>query len=335
MRSVFTCGSPIITVAFALCNAAAASARQIPSVEGALKISLMSGRPVVDGVYLNGQGPFRFLVDTGAQTNQVEASIARKLKLTSTFRTEIATATGNALAPGGRVAVVTLGSATAASQEFLFTSLDGVRTLSSTIQGVLGQEFLSHFDYLLDFSARRIVLGALAPEGGSRMDLNLVDGRPAVETDKGRLVIDSGTDMAILFVDSARKPGGRIVTAVGSTSVSETHDLKFRVGGRSYSTAAAAVPRASLQEDGIVPASLFHAIYVGNSGKYMILDPARSRTVVDDGKTSAQPLQGIHPPTPLQSRPLFGNAVSLGKPDARHGGFRPLRGNSHVAEPAL
>jgi hypothetical protein len=265
--SVFICGSFMIT-------SAAARAQAKPPAPDGQKIDVISGRPVVDCVYLNGQGPFRFLIDTGAQTNQVELSIAQKIGLNPTFRSQITTAAGNALVPGGRVAEVALGPATASDQEFLFTGLDRVHQLSSGIQGVIGQEFLSRFDYLLDFSARRVVFGGVEPEGGFRTVFNLVDGRPAVETDMGQMVLDSGTALAVLYAASIGGSGGRLKTAFGSASMSQTFDLRFRVSGHAYSTTAVAVPRGSLKESGIIPASLFRSLYVNNSAKYLILNPA-------------------------------------------------------------
>lgn len=32
---------------------------------GAVKMQVRDGHPIVDGVYVNGNGPYRFLVDTG------------------------------------------------------------------------------------------------------------------------------------------------------------------------------------------------------------------------------------------------------------------------------
>lgn len=269
MRNIFSCGTLIIAAAVTPCNA-----RSLPQPDGSLRIVLVAGRPAVDGVFLNGQGPWRFLLDTGAQTNQVEASIARKLGLLPAFRTAIATTAGDALVTGGRVAEISLGSATATNQEFLFTGLDGVRALAANIHGVLGQEFLSHFDYLLDFAGHRLVFGGPVPDGGSRAVMNLVDGRPTVETDRGKLVLDSETETAILFGASSTGSARRIVTASGSASVSVVQNLRLRIAGRVYATAAASLPRVSPQEDGLLPASLFHAVYVSNSGKYLVLDPA-------------------------------------------------------------
>jgi hypothetical protein len=34
------------------------------------------GRPVVNGVFVNGRGPYRFLVDTGSNVNLIETDLA-------------------------------------------------------------------------------------------------------------------------------------------------------------------------------------------------------------------------------------------------------------------
>ncbi len=272
MRSVFTCSSLIITTAFAAGNPTPSEAAAIPAPAVSLKINVILGRPVIDGVYLNGKGPFRFLIDTGAQTNQVEARIARELGLAPTFRVEIATAAASAMTAGARISLVRLGSVTAADQEFLFTGLDGVHALSGGVQGVIGQEFLSRFNYLLDFRGRRIVLGAPEPGGGIRTDLNIVDGRPAVATERGKLVIDSGIETALFFTAS-EESGGRVLTAAGDAFVSAMKTFTFRIGGRLYTTAGASAGRGNLREDGIVPASLFQAVYVNNADKYIVIDP--------------------------------------------------------------
>jgi hypothetical protein len=272
LKKLFIGGAYVIAVVFP-----SADARSLPRAGSCLRISVVSGRPVVDGVFLNGLGPWRFLLDTGAQTNQIEASLARKLGIAPRFRLQIATVSGTTLVPGGTVSEVTLGSASASSQEFLFTSLDAVHALASDIHGVLGQEFLSHFNYLLDFARRTLTFGGAEPAGGRRTEMNLVDGLPVFETDRGRFVLDSGTETAILFAESSVASGG-IVTATGTASVSPVRNMRFRVAGRVYFTNAASIPRVpsahvSSGQGGLIPASLFHSVYVSNSDGYLILNP--------------------------------------------------------------
>jgi predicted aspartyl protease len=268
MPNLLAYGSIIITAAVVTCNA-----RSLPPTDGALKIDVIVGRPVVEGVFLNGRGPWRFLIDTGAETNQLDVGVARKLGLAASFRSEIQTPAGRALVPGGRIGEVTLGSAAASGQEFLFTDLAGVHALAGKVEGVLGQEFLSRFDYLLDLAGHRIVFDAPAPDGG-RAAMDLVAGRPAIDTDRGRLVLDSGTGTAILFATTPSASRTRIVTAAGSGAASAVRNLKIRVAGRSYSVAAAYVSRSTPLEDGLLPASTFRAVYVSNSGRYIVLEPS-------------------------------------------------------------
>ena len=100
-------------------------------------------------------------------------------------------------------------------------------------------------------------------------------GYPTVQTDRGRLLVDSGTESTILFDGSAGDGTGRVRTASGVASVSGTRAVTIRVAGRPYRTDSLSVPRRSFGVDGLVPAHLFRAIYVSNSGKHMVLDPAK------------------------------------------------------------
>src|SRR5579863_9819906 len=113
-------------------------------------LQMIEGFPVVDGVYINGHGPYRFLVDTGAQTNEVDRKLARSIGLHAEYQSELATPTGATLVGGGRGIEVALSPVRAGDQEFLYTDLRGARQVSANIQGVLGEEFLARFDYLLD-----------------------------------------------------------------------------------------------------------------------------------------------------------------------------------------
>lgn len=218
-------------------------------------------------MFLNGHGPYRFVLDTGAQTNQVEASIARKIGFAKTFHVKMATAAGVIPVDGGRVAEVSLGSASASNQEFLFTTLDGARVLSTEIKGVLGQEFLAHFDYLLDFSKHRLAFGEPAPEGDSRVGFETIHGCPVIETSEGRLELDSGANSTILYRSAPSYADGAIIrTASGTASVSTIQGLRLKIAGREYHPPnAAAIPKALLKGNGLLPASLFRAVYISNS----------------------------------------------------------------------
>ncbi len=242
-----------------------------PAPSGALKLSVLGGRPVVSQVFLNGQGPYRFLLDTGAQTNQLDAAIARKLALVPTFKIEMATAAGTTRVGGACHAEVTLGSASAANQEFLFTTLDGVHALSSDLQGVLGQEFLRHFDYLLDLRSKTLAFDTDEPNG-ERVTMELIAGRPTLQTSLGRLVLDSGAETVLLFHGELGSSVSGIRTASGFAFVQTGGSVRIRIGEREFKFAqSASVRQPEVREDGLLPISVFKAVYVSNSGNHLVL----------------------------------------------------------------
>src|SRR5712671_4844991 len=106
MRNPFTFGLLMIAAAAAACNA-----NSLPSSAGLVRISIVGGKPIADGVYLNGSGPYRMLLDTGAQTNQVDASLAHKLSLRPSFQITMATVSGTKQVAGDHSVSVSLGSA--------------------------------------------------------------------------------------------------------------------------------------------------------------------------------------------------------------------------------
>ncbi len=256
-------------------------ATSIPSDAAAqtIKLKIVSGRPIVGGVYLNGQGPYRFLIDTGNQSNQIDARLAQKIGLTPTFQVKLYTPSGSSLVPGTKVDKLTLGTSEATAQEFLINNLDGVHALSSDIQGILGQQFLSHFDYTLDFQHQQLTLGD-SPATGAHVPLRILDGLMAVPTSQGDLVLDSGADTLFLFRESSHASTSQNSTQIrsdaGSTSaVSMEKVYGLQIGERLYHPAGAIfhpVPAAS--HAGLLPANLFHAIFICNSAGYVVFDPA-------------------------------------------------------------
>lgn len=241
-----------------------------------IKLKIISGRPIVGGVYLNGQGPYRFLIDTGNQSNQIAPRLAQKLGLTPTFQVKLYTPSGSSLVPGTKVDKLTLGSSEVTAQAFLINNLDGVHALSSDIQGILGQHFLSHFDYTLDFQHQLLTLGDV-PATGAHIPLRMVDGLMTVPTSQGDLVLDSGADTLFLFRESSHASTSQISAASGSTSaVSMEKVYGLQIGERLYHPAGAIfhpVPAAS--HAGLLPANLFHAIFICNSAGYVVFDPAK------------------------------------------------------------
>jgi hypothetical protein len=88
---------------------------------------------------VDGRGPFRFLVDTGAQSTMIQASLASELKLQPEFRVELVTVNGTRLTPKPTCATQAQQQA-ARNPEVLFHDLTEARRLDPAIRGVPGRQ---------------------------------------------------------------------------------------------------------------------------------------------------------------------------------------------------
>src|SRR5688572_8533686 len=116
-----------------------------------LLVTLVQGYLILDNVFINGSGPHRFLVDTGSQSTSMDESIARKLSIVPTHRVWLDTPSGSQLVLGGTAASISVGESAASKIEVLWYDLRNFVNISENVDGILGQNFLSVFDYVLDF----------------------------------------------------------------------------------------------------------------------------------------------------------------------------------------
>lgn len=233
-----------------------------------VSFTLRQGRPVIDGVFVNGAGPYRFLLDTGAQSSQLDRKLAEAAGLRPAYQVELASAAGVQRVGGMEAVRVRLG-ANEATGEVLFTELAAVRSWAPDVQGVLGQSFLGRFDYRLDFREARVEFGARA-QRGIRAELEPRAEVPVVFTSLGRMAIDTGTERLILF---GKKQGGAGVlrTAAGTVGVAADGTKSLVIEGAELGTPF--IYRVQRPEgmfvDGLLPATLFASVYFCNSKGYV------------------------------------------------------------------
>ncbi len=241
---------------------------------GDVKLMVRDGRPIVDGVYVNGAGPYRFLLDTGANVNLIETGLARKIGMNATFRVDLASAAGKVPTAGSDGNQVALDSVKAENQKFLFSRLDAIHASSPEVQGVLGQWFLHQFDYLLDVRGKRLVFGK-QDRSGTRASIQMANARPVMSTSLGALALDSGANRLVLFNAPQSSPSeiGFMRTVAGSQAARLVSSSLSIEGRKFWSGDAVAI--ASQTEpgvDGLLPVSLFKTIYFCNSEGYVVFE---------------------------------------------------------------
>lgn len=172
------------------------SAQSAPLVEHSAPIEITHGKPFVN-VWINGKGPFRFVVDTGTGGEAfVTAELARELGLPIAGQARLSDPSGQG---GQRVPVVTIARLDVAGVQFtqvkaMEHSLDSG---DGECQGLLGFTLFRNYLFTLDFPNRRVVLstGALAPDGGrSVLPFRAPEGVPVVSLDIGGMQMDAQID---------------------------------------------------------------------------------------------------------------------------------------------
>ena len=256
-----------------------AAATAFGSGDGA-KVTLRQGFPFVD-VIINGQGPFRMLLDTGADASLLSPQAAQRAGLDFDHRVILTTLAGERIVPGDSDNSISIGGAEEFGLQILVLELPTVKAIDRAADGVLGQSFLSRSAFLLDYQKKRLWLREDATEQAARLphSVSATNSRgrtviPVGLDPEGRtwqLALDSGTTN--LVVDcSERCPrawglerDGHLTTHAGERAVMRGNLQQVALGDSKLPSTEAVLLEGDAPEgwdDGVLPARWFSAFYV-------------------------------------------------------------------------
>ncbi len=258
-----------------------------------VQFKLLRDYLIVIPVTVNGLGPYEFLLDTGTNTTLVGAEFARQLRLRPIDRIELVTVSGAQIVPRAQLESVAVGAKTARGLESLFSDLREVRAVKPEICGVLGQNFLEQFNYLINYREQRIEFedGEELEKGlrGARLPIEWSEGRAIITSDgkeRWRLVLDSGTATLLLFKSSERglwldweqAQRVRVNSDLGSRIAQQRRLRSFNLGGANFYDLPVTLLEAKggcagRVEDGLLPTSFFRSIYFNHRKNYVIFNP--------------------------------------------------------------
>lgn len=239
----------------------------------------------------NDSNTLEFILDTGSNTSIITPEVALRLRLQAIDRMELITANGSVVSHRSYIPHVQVGTKAVASLEVLLDELTEVRRLDKGIAGILGQNFLSRFNYLLDYRSQRLqfVDDVQVSFHGTRLAVELdetcmiVRSEPQSNTSKPlRLVLDSAASQLILFssrqeldLECSGDSSLAVATNTGRqrTETGVLRQLKLANETFGHLPVAFLTPGARQSADGLLPSSLFRAIYFNNQEGYVVLNP--------------------------------------------------------------
>jgi hypothetical protein len=129
---------------------------------------------------------------------------------------------------------------------------------------------------MIDLRNKRLEFGS-RDDIGTRAKLTIINGRPAVSTSLGELVLDSGATRLTLFgvrPDSPADGRDELRTIGGTQKIGLAWGKPLVIDGRKFWEGdAVAIPNRPEQGvDGLLPLGLFKAIYVCNSEGYVFFE---------------------------------------------------------------
>jgi predicted aspartyl protease len=278
-------------VLFALPGASAAQAHQIHDI---VSFRLCDHYLILVQTMVNGSGPYTFLVDTGTTRTVIDPELARQLHAPVIGKNSLTTVFDVRQDPMVRLAEVRLNEVSAFGMDAIVDQLEQVKILAPGVRGVLGEDFLSRFDILIDYKKRLLRFGEAAPAGERcRFETSgeyhgaPTSNRLLIRTEflgvsggKVRLQLDTGAKTLVLFPahrDSfpSHLWGGAMAFSGGSNGNTIHSRIRIKVGTTMVQDLDLVQNRHGVAFDavGLLPASIFRKIYISHSGGFIVLNP--------------------------------------------------------------
>jgi Aspartyl protease len=284
---------------------APAAETRCPGNAASVPLRFVNGHQIVLAVSINHTGPYQFLLDSGTQITMIDPSLTAELHLDTQGAAVVAGAGSRQSASFTQLDLVEAGSHAVAGQKVLVYDLQNLHSSDLHLQGILGEDFLEHFDMLIDNTKRLLCLDQSAamradlkgphiplvataePDGIALASLLIVVARLSYAMRPVRLVLDSGATAPLLY-NTSQYIGPQL-----------SHDVPLRGSGvdgeqrifsalplQDVSIASLQLSRvaffslAGIQKDarlkgfdGVLPTRLFRRVFVDHADHFAVLEP--------------------------------------------------------------
>jgi len=262
---------------------------------------------IVIPVKINQKGPFDFMVDTGSQVTVIDPALAIQLDLKARGTVGLISVATYSQASLTEVDMLQAGSHVVEKASVAVHDLGQIQDADPRIRGVLGVNFLAHFNLLIDYDRKLLCLdeseavdkklrGERIPFVASQApttELSLTERITIAVHLSGTgnreilLQLDSGSDGPILYASRkeailpllqlAALRAGNVSKAQRIFAVLPLQNL--RIGHETWGNIPFVTPVSvgqnvpAMEEDGVLPTVLFRRVYISFAKRYVIFDP--------------------------------------------------------------
>jgi hypothetical protein len=265
-----------------------------------IKLTTASLGYLIVPVSINGSGPYPFLLDTGSNSTLVRNELLDTLGISSKDLIPAnMTADVSYLRPTVAESV-TVAGLSVHGLEVEGIDADQISRLRIPIQGVLGEDFLKHFDILIDNHAKTLTLGNHSDlarwltgdhlplsfsgmrNGHSTADRLVLGLKMPSSQATTRFLIDSGTNYATVFPSKAMPYNGRAMAGgtfhtFNGNSRCHIDFVTLSIGDNIFRDLRLAscegLTREKVDVDGMLPTSIFDRLFISHASGYAIANP--------------------------------------------------------------
>ncbi|WP_263367269.1 retropepsin-like aspartic protease [Edaphobacter bradus] len=279
-----------------------------PGNAASLRFRVVQRSLMIVPVEINHTGPYDFLVDTGAQVTGVDPALAAELHLKIEGMTMLIGVGFRARPSFAHLDTLEAGSHAIANPLVVVQNIEHLQAADPRIRGILGGNFLRHFDLLIDYANGLLYLDetklmqpevkgkhialVMPPhsEGGGlvterliiSIHLSRIPGRPLLQ------LLDSGANVPFLFDSGKDMVGGFSVSAQIRDRGPDGAERVFavlppqdmQIGTLTLHQLSFVTPTVTRKDlpkveevDGLLPTALFRRVYISYADRFVILEP--------------------------------------------------------------
>lgn len=277
-----------------------------PGNAASVPFRIVNRHQIVLAVSINHTGPYNFLLDSGTQMTMIDPSLVAELHLDTQGAAMVAGTGPRQSASFAQLDLVEAASYAVANQRVLAYDLQNLHSADLHLQGILGEDFLEHFDMLIDnanhllcldnSAAMRaevkgkhipLVVSAEPEEGVALPDLLIITVRLSDGMRPVRLLLDSGANAPILYNTSQYMAlplsqnvalrGNGVDGAQRIFSALPPQDLEIgslELSRVPFFSLAGIQKDARLKGfDGVLPTGLFRRVFIDHADRFAVLEP--------------------------------------------------------------